>query len=53
MILDMNNEEGPSRGKSGGRTWGASRESPKGITLAWSRNRKKDKVPAGCELKEI
>lgn len=33
MILDLNYEEGPSHGKFGGRTWGAFRESPKGVTL--------------------
>ena len=33
VILDLNYKEGPSHGKFEGRTWGAFRESPKGVTL--------------------
>lgn len=50
VSLDLNNEEGPSHGKSGGTMRGI-HGSP-GISLVSSRNRKKDTMTAGLQVKQ-
>ena len=51
-ILDLNYQEGPSHGKSGGRTWGAFRESPKGVPQC-SQGIRRTSCSQGYELEEI